>query len=130
MAKRLKSSEVLRYTETPISRSTVKRHFNQWRNSQSPPIPQRCDNTECIFHKNSLVWNSKPLLLILDHGNGNNSDNRPKNLRYLCPNCDSQLSCTKGGANKGRITKSSGGFSIKEKDKPRQYVLPVEPIKF
>src|SRR6476660_3941888 len=39
-----------------------------------------------------LVWNGRPFNPFLDHKNGNNSDNRPENLRYLCPNCDSQLS--------------------------------------
>lgn len=36
-------------------------------------------------------WNNKELVLILDHINGINNDNRLKNLRLVCPNCDSQL---------------------------------------
>lgn len=35
-------------------------------------------------------WNSKPLVLRLDHINGKRNDNRIENLRVLCPNCDSQ----------------------------------------
>lgn len=35
-------------------------------------------------------WNGKKLVLRLDHRNGVNNDNRLKNLRFLCPNCDSQ----------------------------------------
>jgi hypothetical protein len=58
--------------------------------------------------------------------NGNNSDNRPDNLRLLCPICDSQLP-TRGGGNKGRIKKSEGGFAIVSRDGREKNVLPVEP---
>jgi Zn finger protein HypA/HybF involved in hydrogenase expression len=36
------------------------------------------------------VWNNKPIVLQLDHINGDNKDNRIENLRILCPNCHSQ----------------------------------------
>lgn len=36
-------------------------------------------------------WNGKELTLRLDHINGNNKDDRLENLRWVCPNCDSQL---------------------------------------
>jgi hypothetical protein len=32
-------------------------------------------------------WNNKPLRLEVDHRNGDWWDNRPDNLRLLCPNC-------------------------------------------
>ncbi len=35
-------------------------------------------------------WNGKKLVLVLDHINGVSNDNRLKNLRLLCPNCNSQ----------------------------------------
>jgi Zn finger protein HypA/HybF involved in hydrogenase expression len=37
------------------------------------------------------VWRAKPLVLVLDHINGVNNDNRIENLRLVCPNCNSQL---------------------------------------
>lgn len=37
------------------------------------------------------VWNDKELVFILDHINGDASDNSKENLRFVCPNCDSQL---------------------------------------
>lgn len=36
-------------------------------------------------------WNNKKLVLRLDHINGDNSNNSLSNLRFVCPNCDSQL---------------------------------------
>jgi len=117
--------EVLRYTRTGPSRAAVWRHYLRWRQEQNPPLPVRCDNPACFFHTNPLVWNDQPLKPILDHKDGNNTDNRPEMLQLLCPNCDSQLP-TRGGANKGRIEKSEGGFAMVSKDGKRAYVLPAE----
>jgi predicted RNA-binding Zn-ribbon protein involved in translation (DUF1610 family) len=36
-------------------------------------------------------WCGEPLVLRLDHENGVRDDNRLGNLRFVCPNCDSQL---------------------------------------
>ena len=43
-------------------------------------------------------WNGKPLVMILDHINGVNNDNRIENLRLLCPNCNSQTDTFAGRA--------------------------------
>ena len=119
------STEVLRYTEVVAHRSTVLRHYLNWRNAQSPPPPIRCDIPTCEFFSKPLVWNGISLKPILDHANGVNSDNRPKNLRFLCPNCDSQQK-TRGGENKGRVSKASGGFARVDDDGLKHYTLPAE----
>ncbi|WP_414645402.1 HNH endonuclease [Bradyrhizobium sp. 1(2017)] len=93
-------------------------------------MPTRCDEPTCKFHNKPLEWNGKPLPLILDHKNGVNSDNRPQNLRLLCPNCDAQLE-TRAGGNKGRVKKSSGGFGlVRGVAGKKNYVLPTEPGHF
>jgi hypothetical protein len=41
-------------------------------------------------------WNGKPLVLQLDHINGDHSDNRLENLRIVCPNCHTQTNTFSG----------------------------------
>lgn len=43
-------------------------------------------------------WQGKPLVLTLDHINGNSRDDRLENLRWVCPNCDRQLPTYSRGA--------------------------------
>ena len=52
-------------------------------------LPYACD----ICHQ-LPIWNGKKLTLILDHINGDHRDNRLENLRFVCPNCNSQLETT------------------------------------
>ncbi len=128
--KRVKKSNmnVLCYTGG-TRRSAAVLNYYLWRAEQDPKIPERCDNISCIFYSGLMIWNNEPLKLILDHINGVNTDNRPKNLRLLCPNCDSQNINTRGGANKGKVIKYGGGFAKIDKNGRRQYVLPAETTK-
>ena len=58
-------------------------------------LPYEC--AECGITE----WHGKELSLHLDHINGDSSDHRIQNLRFLCPNCHSQTD-TYCGRNKGR----------------------------
>lgn len=116
----------LRYHGGERSNAVAKRQYLMWRMAQTPPLPERCDNSNCRFHSEPLLWNHEVLPLILEHINGVNTDNRAENLRLLCPNCDSQNSATRGGANTGRVVKSAGGFALVGRDGHRNHVLPAE----
>jgi 5-methylcytosine-specific restriction endonuclease McrA len=45
---------------------------------------------ECDECKIDATWRGKSLTLHIDHVNGIIWDNRPENVRFLCPNCHSQ----------------------------------------
>lgn len=65
---------------TPYSRGMAKRVI-----LREGLLPYQC--ALCLLESE---WNGKPLVLRLDHINGVNNDDRIENLRFLCPNCDSQ----------------------------------------
>ena len=46
---------------------------------------------KCAICENGNTWNGKELKFVLDHIDGDASNNKRENLRLICPNCDSQL---------------------------------------
>ena len=58
---------------------------------------------ECSKCKSKNEWMGEPLILVLDHINGVNNDCRLNNLRFLCPNCNSQTSTFSGRNNKQKL---------------------------
>lgn len=73
---------------SPQSRRTAKRRI----------LRDKLINYICDICNSGPSWNDKVLVLRLDHINGVNNDHRLCNLRFVCPNCDSQLP-TYGGRN-------------------------------
>lgn len=62
-------------------------------------------NNKCSICGLSNTWNDKPLMLQMDHIDGNNRNNKKENLRILCPNCHTQTP-TYTGRNKTKKNKA------------------------
>jgi hypothetical protein len=73
-----------------VANNNVARHIIKRRILDRCLIEYVC--SECGI---GTLWNGKEMPLILDHINGINNDDRLENLRFVCSNCDSQLSTYK-----------------------------------
>ena len=65
---------------------------------------------KCAICGIDSVWNGKELHFILDHIDGDASNNLKDNLRLICPNCDSQLDTYKS-KNKNSARKHRKNYS-------------------
>ena len=68
-------------------------------------LEERCYGKNCVV---ITTWLELSITLQLDHINGDNTDDRLKNLRLLCPNCHSQTNTW--GRKKRVMAPSSNGL--------------------
>ena len=70
------------------------------------------DGNKCSICSQGPEYNGKPLTMVIDHIDGDASNNKPDNFRLVCPNCDSQLDTFKArNTGNGRATKGMDWFS-------------------
>ena len=70
------------------------------------------DGYKCAICGQLPEYFGKPLVMILDHIDGDASNNKPTNFRLVCPNCDSQLPTYKAkNTGNGRATKGMSWYS-------------------
>lgn len=79
---------------TIVSLQTVRRAFLEHKE-----IPYEC----AICHLPAM-WQGQPLVLTMDHIDGDTDNNEFSNLRWVCPNCDRQLPTY---ANRNRVRRNS-----------------------
>lgn len=86
-----KTRRSLTHDEVFCENSQASRSSLKLKLSQEQLLPYFCAICEMLPE-----WNDKPLVLIIDHINGVGDDNRVENLRWLCPNCNSQTDTFSG----------------------------------
>jgi Zn finger protein HypA/HybF involved in hydrogenase expression len=80
--------------------------------------------SECLIEQ----WNDKKIVLELDHIDGDSSNCKLVNLRYLCPNCHSQTNTYKGkniNTGKIKVTDEQLMYSITQHKNIRQALIEV-----
>ena len=70
------------------------------------------DGYHCSICGQLPTHNGKDLIMIIDHIDGDASNNLPSNFRLVCPNCDTQLPTYKAkNIGNGRATKGMKWYS-------------------
>jgi len=95
-------------SEVMVENSTYNRCHLKRRLLKNGTLENKCYNCGLL-----PIWDSKELVMVLDHSNGINNDHREENLRLLCPNCNSQTPTFSGrNTRKMRFKKERHGNAI------------------
>lgn len=94
------------------------------------------DSTKCSECEVPNKWNSKELILQVDHIDGDRLNNTIDNLRFICPNCHSQTltycrSTNSKSSKRNKQKKKNKGFTDKQIEhfkKSRKVERPSEEI--
>lgn len=112
LRKRIKDDniDVSNIRGTPTNREFVRKHTNETIFCKDSKVYSETAKRRLITEK--LIpyqcqkcglgdeWQGEKLVLIMDHINGDHHDNRLENLRFLCPNCNSQTETFCGRKNR------------------------------
>ncbi len=111
-----------RFNKIPLSEILILGSTYNTKNLKNRLYNEGLKERKCEKCGQDENWYGEHMGLILDHINGNNTDNRLKNLRIVCPNCNATLS-THGGKNithkikrnpKEKTNKTKNAFNISE----------------
>lgn len=97
--------------KSPISISVMMVENSDYRRSalRRRLIKEKILPYECAICQLEPRWKGKSLSFVLDHINGTHNDHRKENLRWLCPNCNSQTDTFSG---RNRPYKNGSGSKI------------------
>lgn len=107
ISKRMATSSFNKYCSHKCQHEhRTKEEIEAWKNNIISPVNRKIKKmllymgyTNCSVC-NISEWNGKPLVLEIEHKDGNSENNTIDNVCFICPNCHSQTSTYKG-ANRG-----------------------------
>lgn len=108
ISRRKRTNEEMFTEDSDISGSLIRKRL-----LDDKIIPYNCDICKC-----DPIWRNSNLTLVLDHINGTPNDNRLENLRFLCPNCNSQ---TDTFAGRNSYNEKNGYVRLQKKNVPKVY---------